>query len=79
MMNYQQNLFLNEQDICKVAWKLAKKMYKKHENDTQIVRMRVVENKDNIFFYQEINAEVDNGGSQRRNMPFTIGIQTSWQ
>jgi hypothetical protein len=27
------NLFLNEQDICNLARKLAKETYKKHEND----------------------------------------------
>jgi hypothetical protein len=73
------NLFLNEQDICNMAWKLAKDMYKKHGNDTQNVCMWAIENKDNVLFYLEINVEVDDGGSQRCNMPFTIGIQTSWQ
>jgi hypothetical protein len=41
--------------------------------------MWAIENKDNVLFYLEINVEVDDGGSQRCNMPFTIGIQTSWQ
>jgi len=36
-----------------MAGQLAKEMYKKHENDVQIVWMWVVENKDNVFFYQE--------------------------
>jgi hypothetical protein len=27
------DLFLNEQDICKLVGKLAKKTYNKHEND----------------------------------------------
>ncbi len=47
------DLFLSEQDICNMAGQLAKEMYKKHENDVQIVWMWVVENKDNVFFYQE--------------------------
>jgi len=59
------NLFLNEQDICNMAWKLAKDMYKKHGNDTQNVCMWAIENKDNVLFYLEINVEVDDGGSQR--------------
>jgi hypothetical protein len=33
------DLFLSEQDICNLASKLAKKMYKKHENDAQSVQM----------------------------------------
>jgi hypothetical protein len=44
------DLFLNEQDIRNMAWKLAKNTYKKHENDTQSMHMRVVENKNNIFY-----------------------------
>jgi hypothetical protein len=62
-----------------MAWKLAKDMYNKHGNDTQNVHMWAIENKDNVSFYQEINVEVDDGGFQRCNMPFTIGMQTSWQ
>jgi hypothetical protein len=53
-------------------------MYKKHENDVQSVQMQVVENKDKIFFYQEIGVQVEEN-LQGNNMPFTIGIQTQWQ
>jgi hypothetical protein len=31
-----------------------------------------------MFYYQEIEVEVD-GGLTRQNMPFTLGIQTPWQ
>jgi hypothetical protein len=73
------DLFLNEQDIRNMVGKLTKETYKKHENDTQSVRMWVAENINNVFFYQKTNVEVDNGGYQSHNMPFTIGIQIKWQ
>jgi hypothetical protein len=68
-------LFLSEQDICNMASKLAKKTYKKHENDVQSVQMWVVENKDKVFLYQENGVHVE-GNFQSCNMPFTIRIQT---
>jgi hypothetical protein len=58
-----------------MASKLAKKTYKKHENDVQNVWMWVVENKDKVFFYQENGFHVE-GNLQSSNMPFTIRIQT---
>ncbi len=74
------DLFLSEQDIHNTVRKLAKEMMcKMHENDTQSVRMWVVENRDDVFFYQETNVEVDDGGYESCNMLFTIGIQTKWQ
>jgi hypothetical protein len=65
----EKDLFLSEQDIRNMAGKLTKKTYKKHENDAQSVHMWVTKNRDNIFFNQKTNAEVDNGGYQSRNMP----------
>jgi hypothetical protein len=59
--------------------KLTKEMYKNHENDTQSVPMWVAENINNVVFYQKTNVEVDDGGYQSHNMPFTIGIQIKWQ
>jgi hypothetical protein len=38
----------------------------------------VVENKDKVFFYQEIGVQVEEN-LQGSNMPFTIGTQTQWQ
>jgi hypothetical protein len=73
------DLFLSEQNIHNMAGKLAKEMYKKHENDTQSVHMWVAANRDNIFFNHKTNVEVDDGGYQSCNMPFTIGIQIEWQ
>jgi hypothetical protein len=73
------DLFFSEQNIHNMAGKLAKEMYKKHENDAQSVHMWVAENKDNIFFNHKTNVEVDYGGYQSRNMLFTIGIQIEWQ
>jgi hypothetical protein len=40
--------------------------------------MWVVEIKDKVFFYQEIDVQVE-GNLQGNNMHFTIGIQTQWQ
>jgi len=70
-----QNLFLSEKDIWNMVGKLAKETYKKHENDAQSVRMWVIENKDEVFFYQESGLQVERS-FQGSNMPFTIGIQT---
>jgi hypothetical protein len=58
--------------------KLAKKTYKKHENDAQSVQMWVIKNKYKVFFYRKSGLQVD-GGLQGSNMSFTIGIQTKWQ
>jgi hypothetical protein len=70
-----QNLFLSEKDIWNMVGKLAKETYKKHENDAQSVRMWVIENKDEVFFYQESGLQVERS-FQGSNMLFTIGIQT---
>ncbi len=40
--------------------------------------MWVVENKDNVFFYQDNGGQVE-GSLQNNHLPFTIGIQTEWQ
>jgi hypothetical protein len=77
------DLFLNEQDICKLVGKLAKKTYNKHENDAWIIRMWVVENKYKVFFYQENGGQVE--GSYTIVMKIVIClsplayIQTKWQ
>jgi hypothetical protein len=63
------DLFLCEQDIHNMVGKLAKGMYKKHENDAKSVQMWVFKNKDNVFLYQESKVEVE-GTLQGCNMPF---------
>jgi hypothetical protein len=70
--------FLCEQDIRNLAGKLAKKTYKKDENDSKSVQMWVTKNKETIFFYQESSVQVE-GNLHGGNMPFTIGIQTKWK
>ncbi len=40
--------------------------------------MRVQQNTNSMFYYQEIGVEAD-GGLIGQNMPFTLGIQTPWQ
>ncbi len=72
------NLFLSEQDIRNLVRKLAKKTYKKHENDAQNVWIWVVENKYKVFFYQESGGKVE-GNFYNSHMPFTIGIQIEWK
>jgi hypothetical protein len=57
--NLSRDLFLCEQDICNMAWKLAKKTYEKHENGGKSVQMWVSKNKDKVFFYQESGVEVE--------------------
>jgi hypothetical protein len=59
-----------------ITWqeiKLAKKTYKKDENDAKSVRMWVIENKEKVFFYQELSFQVE-GNLHGGNMPFAIGI-----
>jgi hypothetical protein len=76
--NISQIFFLCEQDIRNLARKLAKKTYKKDENDAKNVQMWVTENKETIFFYQESSVQIE-GNLHGGNMPFTISIQTKWK
>ena len=72
------DLFISEQDIRNVAGRLAIETYKRDNNDAKSVRMWVQENPFLVFYYKESGAHV-RGVITRENMPFTIGIQTSWQ
>ena len=72
------DLFISEQDIRNVAGRLAVETYKRDNNDAKSVRMWVQENPFEVFYYKESGVHV-RGAITRDNIPFTIGIQTSWQ
>ncbi len=74
--NLTRDTFLCEQDIRNIAKKLAKKTYKKHENDVESVHMWAWKNPNVWFYYQESGSKI--GGELLGNyIPFTIGIQTT--
>ena len=72
------DLFISEQDIRNVAGRLAIETYKRDNNDAKSVRMWVQEHPELVFYYKESGLHV-RGAITRDNIPFTIGIQTSWQ
>jgi hypothetical protein len=72
------DLFISEQDIRNVAGRLAIETYKRDNNDAKSVRMWVQEHPFLVFYYKESGVHV-RGAITRENIPFTIGIQTSWQ
>ncbi len=53
--NLSMDIFLCEPDIQNLVGKLARKTYKKDENDANNLWMRVTENKEKVLFYQELN------------------------
>ena len=71
------DLFISEQDIRNVVGRLAIETYKRDNNDAKSVRMWVQEHPFLVFYYKESGAHV-RGAITRVNIPFTIGIQTSW-
>jgi hypothetical protein len=72
------DLFICDQDIRNVAGRLAIETYKRDNNDAKSVRMWVQEHPHLVFYYKESGIHV-RGAITRDNIPFTIGIQTSWQ
>ena len=72
------DLFISEQDIRNVAGRLAIETYKRDNNDAKHVRMWVQEHPELVFYYKESGLHV-RGAITRYNIPFTIGIHTSWQ
>ena len=72
------DLFICDQDIRNVAGRLAIETYKRDNNDAKSVRMWVQEHPLLVFYYKESGLHV-RGAITRDNIPFTIGIQTSWQ
>jgi hypothetical protein len=49
--NVTKDTFLCEQDIQNIVEKLAKEMYKKHENDVKSVHMWARRNPNVLFYY----------------------------
>jgi hypothetical protein len=72
------DLFICDQDIHNVAGRLAIETYKHENNDAKFVRMWVQEYPLLVFYYKESGLHV-RGAITRDNIPFTIGIHTSWQ
>lgn len=50
-----------------------------HKHDASSVRMWVQRNPHEWFYYKETTTEEVRGALTGSNMPFTLGIQTSWQ
>jgi hypothetical protein len=73
--NLTKDTFLCEQDIQNIAKKLAKKTYKKHDNNAKNVHMWAQKNP-NILIYNQKSGSKVGGELSSRNISFTIGIQT---
>jgi hypothetical protein len=72
------DLFICDQGIRNVVGRLAIETYKRDNNDAKSVRMWVQEHPHLVFYYKESGIHVP-GAITRDNIPFTIGIQTTWQ
>ena len=72
------DLFISEQDIRNVVGCLAIETYKHDNNDVKFVRMWGQKHPSLVFYYKEPGVHV-RGAITRNNIPFTIGIQISWQ
>lgn len=70
--------FLSMEDIRNICGVRAQQLYKKHDNDAESVRMWVRENSELVFYYQDPGTKVE-GVLNSENVPFVIGIQTSFQ
>ena len=65
-------------DVRNICRKRAEELWEKHPSDPVSVRMWVMENPENVFYYQmhslhDINSQVQNDSL------FTLGIQSEWQ
>ena len=72
------NTFLLPIDVRNICQKRAEELWEKHPSDPISVRMWVMKNPENVFYYQEhslldINSQVQN------DSPFTLGVQSEWQ
>ena len=70
--------FLLPVDVRNICRKRAEDLWEKHPSDPISVRMWVLENPENVFYFQEhslldINSQVQN------DAPFTLGVQSEWQ
>jgi hypothetical protein len=72
------DMFLTKKNVRVLFGKLAQETYWLHKNDAKSVNMRVQQNINSMFYYQETRVEVD-GVLIEQSMPFTLGTQTPWQ
>jgi hypothetical protein len=72
------DMFLIEQDVKVLSWKLVQETYQLHKNNVKSVRMWVQQNTNSMFYYKKIGVEMD-GCFTRQNMFFILSIQTPWQ
>ena len=71
-------MFLHEADVCNIATKLAKETYMLDKSNAKSMKLWVQQNREKVFHYQETGVPVQ-GELNSSNMPFTIGIQDTWQ
>ncbi len=73
------DVFLEEQDVYNLANGVYGETWRLHKHDASSVRMWVQRNPHEWFYYKETTTEEVRGALTGSNMPFTLGIQTSWQ
>jgi hypothetical protein len=69
------DMFLIEQDVKVLSWKLVQETYQLHKNNVKSVRMWVEQNTNSMFYYQKSGVKMD-GYLIRQNMSFILSIQT---
>ena len=72
------DMFLHEIDVRNIATKLAKETYMLDKSDAKSVKLWLQQNREKVFHYQKTGVPVQ-GELNGLNMPFTIGIQDTWQ
>ena len=70
--------FLLPVDVRNICRKRAEELWEKHPSDPISVRMWVVENPENVFYYQE-HSLLDINSHVQNDSPFTLGVQSRWQ
>ena len=70
--------FLLPVDVRNICRKRAEELWAKHPSDPVSVRMWVMENPENVFYYQE-HSLLDINSQVQDESPFTLGLQSEWQ
>jgi hypothetical protein len=70
--------FLLPVDVRNICRKRAEELWEKHPSDPVSVRMWVMENPENVFYYQEHDL-LDINSQVQDDSPFTLGVQSEWQ
>jgi len=65
-------------DVRNICRKRAEELWEKHPSDPVSVRMWVMENPENVFYYQEHDL-LDINSQVQDDSPFTLGVQSEWQ